>query len=479
MHEVVEKVSSIKKNLSYNIAYQILTIILPLITSPYLSRILGPANIGVYSWTHAIAHYFVLFTMLGLNKYGNRTIAGVRDDKKKLSKTFCEIYTLQILTGLISIIVYIVLVILWQSGNENENIFFIQTIYVVSAIVDVNWLYFGLERFKETVTKNMIIKIISVVLVFAFVKEKTDLWKYVLIMTGSLLAGNAVLWVKIPQYVELTRVTKNGIFQHLKPNLVLFVSVISVSLYKIMDKLMLGGMSTMIQTGFYENSEKIIQVPLGIIAALGTVMIPRMSHLEARGDNKNKEKYTRYSMLFVFGIGSAMAFGMAAISETFSVFFWGKEYFECGKLIAGLSISILFVAWANVLQTQILIPQKKDNIYLISILIGAGINIVINALLIPRMGAFGAVIGTICSECAVAVAQTIPIRNDLHPLAHIKRGAPFVFAGLIMYIAVRFVGRVIDLSDLMKMIIQIAVGGIVYISLGGIYFLYYRKKNAD
>jgi O-antigen/teichoic acid export membrane protein len=474
----VEKVSSIKKNLSYNIAYQILTIILPLITSPYLARVLGPANIGVYSWTHAIAHYFVLFTMLGLNKYGNRTIAGARDDKDTLSRTFCEIYCLQLITGFISILVYVAIVLLWQTGNENESIFFIQTIYVISAIVDVNWLYFGLEKFKETVTRNVIIKIISVCMVFIFVKQSTDLWKYVLIMTGSLLAGNLVLWVKIPKYVNITKITKSGVLKHLRPNLVLFVSVISVSIYKIMDKLMLGGMSTMIQTGFYENSEKITQVPLGIIAALGTVMIPRMSHLEAKGDTKNQKKYTKYSMMFVFGIGSAMAFGMAAISDTFSVFFWGNDYFDCGRLIAGLSISILFVAWANVLQTQILIPQKKDNIYLVSILIGAGINITINALLIPQFGAFGAVIGTICSECAVAITQTIPIKDELHPLDHIKTGIPFVLAGLIMYFAVRAVGESVSGSNVVTLIIQIAVGGVVYILLGGSYLLYLRKKNA-
>lgn len=160
--------SSVKKNFIYNTLYQLLVIIIPLITTPYLSRILGAEKTGVYSYSYTIATYFVLFIMLGLNNYGNRTISIIRDDKTKVSQEFWSIYFMQLVFGLFGVIAYVLYTIIFS----NTLITWILLLYVVSALIDINWFFFGMEQFKITVTRNTVIKIISTVMIFTFVKKQ-------------------------------------------------------------------------------------------------------------------------------------------------------------------------------------------------------------------------------------------------------------------------------------------------------------------
>ena len=174
--------TSPKKNFIYNIIYQLLIMIIPLITAPYLSRTVGVDGVGTYSYTYSIAYYFMLFTLLGVNNYGNRTIAKVREDKVKLSKTFWEIYSLQVSLGIIMLVCYCIYILLFC--NEYRNIAVIQTLFIVSAMLDINWFFFGIEEFKKTITRNTLIKVGNIILILLAVKSKNDLWKYTLIMSG-------------------------------------------------------------------------------------------------------------------------------------------------------------------------------------------------------------------------------------------------------------------------------------------------------
>ena len=157
---------SVKKNFIYNTIYQILLVILPLITAPYISRTLGANAVGVYSYTNSVAYYFILIAMLGISNYGNRTIASVRDNKEKLNEKFSSIYTLQFILFIIAIISYVVYSLFIAS--ENNMIFLLQTFYVVSGLLDISWLFFGLEQFKLTVFRNVVIKILTVISMFIF-----------------------------------------------------------------------------------------------------------------------------------------------------------------------------------------------------------------------------------------------------------------------------------------------------------------------
>ena len=220
--------NNVKKNFVYNIIYQVLVLIIPIITAPYLSRIIGKYGIGVYSYTHSIVNYFMLITLLGVNNYGNRTIAKVRDDKEKLSKTFWSIYLFQLLIGCIMLIIYFVYVFAFV--DKYKNIALIQSIFIISAMLDINWLFFGLEEFKKTITRNSFIKVGNVILIFCLIKTKNDVWKYTLIMSGMTFLSQLILWGFARTKIKFTKIKWKDIIKHVKPNLILFIPVDSTSL---------------------------------------------------------------------------------------------------------------------------------------------------------------------------------------------------------------------------------------------------------
>ena len=272
---------SIRKNFFYQSAYQILTIVLPLLTSPYLARVIGAEGVGIYSYTYAIVNYFVISARLGLHNYGNRCIATVRDDRAKLSQTFCDLYCLHVVVSAVAIIAYIGFIFLY--GEEYKKIFIIQGLYLIAQLLDINWFFFGIEKFKITVTRNMFIKLLTVASVFAFVREKQDFIKYIFILAFGSALSESIVWIFVGNYIEFVKPSLRACRKHFFPMAVFFIPSVAVSIYKMMDKIMLGVISNTVQVGLYENSEKIVNICMGFVTALGTVMLPRMTNLMATG----------------------------------------------------------------------------------------------------------------------------------------------------------------------------------------------------
>lgn len=453
--------SNIKKNFIYNFMYQILTMILPIITAPYIARVLGTEGIGIYSYTYSIVYYFMLFAMLGLNNYGNRQIAKVRKNKKELSKTFSSIYFMQLMISSIMIIIYIIYLCIFV--KENVNIAIIQIIYLISTAFDINWFFFGLEKFKLTVTRNTIIKIITVGCIFIFVKERADLYLYTIIMAVGTLLSQLLLWPFVNKFTKLTKVKFKDIVRHIRPCLILFIPVIAVSLYKIMDKVMIGNMSSMEQVGLYENSEKIINIITALITALGTVMLPKISNLVANGELEKGKKYIEKSMEFTIISSSALSFGLIAVAPTFAPLFFGEEFSSAGTIIEYLSVTTIFISIANVIRTQYLIPHEKDRLYIISVIIGAVINIILNILLIPKYQAIGATIGTIFAEFGVMLYQIIAVRKEIEIFKYLRNNFKYLVLGVVMFLVVVPLKNIIY-SDWRLIIVQVITGAVIYLT---------------
>ena len=452
-----------KKNFIYNVLYQILILIIPLITMPYVSRALGADGVGIYSYTYSIAYYFMIIAMLGLNNYGNRTIAKVRDNKEELSKQFCSIYAFQLISSVIMIILYLVYVFVFD--NQYRNIALIQSMYVLSSVFDINWFFFGMEKFKLTITRNALIKVVSLVLIFIFVKMPNDVWKYATILAGSTLFSNIILFLFLRKYIKLVKVSRKDIFKHFKPCLVLFLPVIAVSIYKIMDKIMLGNMSTVKEVGYYENAEKITQVPISIITALGTVMLPRVSNMLFNNQEEQVKKTIAKTMPFIMFLTFPMALGMILISKDFSVIFFGSEFEKSGYLIQLLSITIVFLAWGNVIRTQYLIPKEMDKQYIISAFLGAIVNFILNFIFIPLYQSIGACIGTIAAEFIVMFYQTFVIRKELPIKEYILKSLPFLLKASIMFVLTFIISKYITANGIYKLILQVIFAGSVYLIL--------------
>ena len=245
--------NSIGKNYLYNSIYQILNIFLPLLTAPYVARVLGAENVGIYSYTYSIANYFVIFAMLGIANYGSRSCARARNSKESLSKTFFSIYALQGTLGGFLAVAYILVAVL---GLKNP-FFLYQIPMVLSGFLDISWFFSGIEKFKLIVNRNIVVRLASAALVFLFVKKENDLWIYILILSLSTMIGQILLWFEVRKYVFYYRPTFQDVKPHIVPNLTLFIPVIAVNLYKYMDKIMLGAMAMVEQVGLYEYAEKL------------------------------------------------------------------------------------------------------------------------------------------------------------------------------------------------------------------------------
>ena len=236
--------------------------------------------LGTQTYCYSIANYFYIFAMLGVANYGNRSIARVRDNKRELTKTFWTIYDFQLMrAGVMTLLYFLFVFIFFQ---QYRIIAFINGIYVFSSAIEISWFFFGLEEFKITVIRNAVLKILNTICIFIFVKSKSDLWIYSLLVCGSVVLTNASLWVFAKRYIGFYKPKLFELLPHIKPEIVLFIPVISISIYNVMDKVMLGYMCTTTDVGYYNNAESIITIPLGFITALGNVMMPHAANLIAR-----------------------------------------------------------------------------------------------------------------------------------------------------------------------------------------------------
>lgn len=458
--------SSLKKNLAYNVAYQILVIILPLITAPYVSRVLGADGLGTYSYIFSIVTYFGLFGMLGIANHGNRSVALVRDNRQKVSEAFSNTYIIQLCTTVIALLLYFLFIYCWFSGDK--TIAYIESIIVLSYILDITWFFFGLEQFAVTVTRNAIIKIATVVAIFIFVRSREDLWIYALIMSCGMLFSQIYLWLRIRKYADFCKPSWSQVKSNIKPVLMLFIPAIAYSIYKLLDKVMLGAMSSMSQVGLFDNAEKIINIPSSLITAFGTVMMPRITVLLGTGDEYRISYLNKISVRYFTLLVVGAAFGLAGICNVLAPVYFGSEFVGSAPIIAGLGFSLIFVTWANVIRTQYLIPNKLDKPYVISSVIGALANLAVNIILIPKFAGIGAMIGTIIAEFTVFFVQLILVRRSF-PMSQYLQPVLFLFPiGMIMFAVVYWIGAYMG-NTIITLIIQILVGGFLYLSGSMVY----------
>ncbi len=460
-------------NYIYNTIYQLLNIFLPLITAPYISRVLGANGIGIYAYTFSIASYYVLIEMLGVRNYGSRCIAMCQGDKKKLGVNFINIYFIQLCLSIAIFVVYLMYSICFA---KYKSFAILQSYYVLSGLFDISWFFFGLEKFKMTTIRSCVVKIISVICIFVFVRDISDVNVYIAIISISMLATQMSVWPFLKQEIELCKPSWKELKKHILPNLILFIPVIAISLYKIMDKIMIGKLSTMAQSGFYENSEKIVSIPMSLITSLGTVMLPRMSNIIASGNTEKGKDVIRKSMIFVSFIGIAMVFGLMGISKCFIPWFYGNEFIPCIEITFILSPTIIFICWANVIRTQYLLPNKLDKSYIVTVFLGAAVNFVLNYILIPRYGAYGAAIGTLVAEIVVALMQTIYVIKFLPIVEYLKDGTPFALIGIFMFYIVNFIENMLNISYFGRICIEIVVGASVYCFLSALYIKFMKKE---
>lgn len=449
------------KNYLYIVGYQLLAIILPLITSPYISRVLQPKGVGIFTYTYSVSQYFVLLAGLGVSLYGSRQIAYVRNNVKELSRTFFEILIIEFLAVFVTFIIYIIFILIYK---DYSVYFFSQSFYIIAVLFDISWLFMGLEDFQKIVLKNSLVKIATVICIFVFVKSEDDVNKYILILALGTLLGNLTFWPYLKHLIIRVKLSSLNLIKHIKPTLSLFIPQIAIPFYTQLDKIILGAMGKETDAGFYNYSDSLIRLALTLVTSVGTVMLPHVANAFADGKDVEVKKMIEKSFNFVSFLSIGMAFGIASIALQFGPFFYGAAYKPVGRVMLLEAPVIILIAWASVIGNQYLIPTRQTNIYSISVLLGAGVNIIFCIPLILKWGLYGAMLITVISESVVTGYQLICVRKQLAINVFLKNTYKFLIVGFSMFLVIFILFGCSKLS-IFKTLIIICCGVAFYIGI--------------
>lgn len=426
--------ASLKKNYFYSLTAQLLLILMPIVTTPYLSRVLGETNLGVYNYILSIVNYFILFGCVGLNLYGQRETAARQNDPVGQSAVFFELLAIRAVTlGVSSLIYFSVL----TPRTEFPYFYRLMGIELIASFFDISWFYQGNENFKLQSLRTVFTRLISIVCVFVFVRSKDDLDRFMLCYALAVLLGNLSLWLPLKKY--LTRVPKKTLRlkRHFLPVLVMFLPQIATNVYTQLDKTMIGLLTghDYAQVTYYSQAEKIVKIAMTVITAVGSIMLSRVAAVLAENDEAQAKDYIRKSFRFMMLLACPMAVGIAASAADFVPWFFGEGYESVIPCMALLSPLVLLISTSNILGTQYLLPARRMRDYTLSVLAGMAVNCALNALLIPRWKSLGAVAATLVAETAVAAVQFFFLRGTFS-LRLFVPGLPYVPAAAVMGAAI-------------------------------------------
>lgn len=464
--------TSVKKNYIYNLLYQMLIIILPLVTTPYLARTIGSNGSGIYGYTISIVTYFVLFGTLGVSMYGQREIAYVRDDEYKRSKLFKEIIIFRLITMLISIITFI---ILFTISNKYSLYYRILILELIANIMDITWFFQGMEDFKRTVIRNFIVKILGLISIFLFVKHPSDTWIYILIYSSTNLIGNLSLWFYVPKYLIKVPFKKLNIKKNIKPVLGLFIPQVAMQVYLVLDKTMIGMIThDMDEVGNYEQSQKIIKTALIFVTALGTVVVPRIANNMAKNKLEEVQKRIDRSYSYMWFMAIPLTLGFLSCSSMIVPWFLGAGFEKSVLLMQIGSLLILAIGLNNITGVQYLIPSKKQNLYTKSVCIAAVINFTLNIILISFYKSTGAIIASVIAEFSIVIIQYFDVRKSIKINMFNMETVKCIVSGLIMFGVVMLIKPFFKPTVLSTLIIA-AIGALVYMLV--LFILKYKILN--
>lgn len=446
------------KNYFYNAGYQILVIIVPLLTSYYVSRTLLPTGVGINAFTNSIIQYFILFANMGIGYYGNMKIAHVRDDRYKLSISFWEIQIVKMLMTAISCIAFIIFMYFY---TRNSIYMWAQSLNLIAVIFDISWFYQGIEDFKKVVLRGILVKILSMIAIFTFIKGPNDLVLYIILLALSTLLGNLTLWPKLQNVLISVKINKLKPMQHFWPMVAMFVPQIATQVYVQLNRTMVGVMISERASGYYQYSDNLIKLVLAIVTATGTVMLPHMANMISKSSITEVNRLLYKSFNIVSALSFPLAFGLASVSFSLAPLYYGHGYEPVGLAMFSESIVILFIGWSNVMGIQYLLPIGETKKFTVSITMGAIVNIVLNIPLIYYGGLNGAMISTVLSELAVTLYQFWSVRNKLKIGSLFKGVWKYAVASTIMFASVFKMNMYFEKTWLL-LFIEVMCGAVIY-----------------
>lgn len=455
-----EKKASIKVNYIYNLVYDVLALIVPLITTPYISRVLEPESIGVYSYTYSIIMYFTAFVALGTKSYVIKRISRA-ESKKQASVDFWCVFALRAIAGFLALTVYYLYVF---TKAESKTVSLIQSIYIVAVVFDISWFFQGMENFKTIIFRNLILKILSVIVIFTFVRDNGDFFIYVISLSGLTLAGNLTLWGYLPKYLTKIKFCDIKPFTGIKEIMILFIPTLALQIYSAIDRTMLGAITNeMAENAYYEQSNKIINAALTAITALSIVGLPRISALYAKKEYVKVSESMQGSYRFVFFLSLPMAAGLCAVSDVLVPWFLGNTYNSCIPILCVMSVLFVFIGLSNITGLQYLVATDRQTVYSISIVSGTVINILLNWFLINRFLSLGAAAASVISEAIVLIIQLsyIIYKKEFTFREVFGKAWRYLLGSIIMFCIISGIKQILPVG-FTGLFASVVIGAIIY-----------------
>lgn len=413
--------------------------ILPFLMTPYVSRILMPEGMGQISFATSVLTYFTMFAMLGVPTYGIRACAVVRDDKKKLSQTVQEILFINLVTCIIVYIAFFIALNKIPELSNNKTLFLIMSFMIILNVIGVEWVYRAIEEYKEMAVRSIIAKILALLLTFILIHkiEDTVIYGGITIIASS----GSYLWnfISVRKYIDLkyhSEYTYN-IKKHLKPVSIFFAMSVATTIYTNLDIVMLGFLTDDKQMGYYDAAVKIKMLLVAVVSSLGSVLLPRVSYYLSKGMNDEFKRITSKALNCILLLSMPLTVYTVLYAEPIIELISGKAFLPAAPVMRVIMPTIIFIGMTNIMGIQMLVPLGKENWVLYSEIFGAIVNIVVNALLIPKYAAYGAAIGTLIAEICVFGIQFWATREYVVSVYR-KIGYNYIFvacllAGIVSY----------------------------------------------
>ena len=457
----------VKKNFVFQLIYQFFSIVIPIVTMPYVSRVLGASQIGIYSYTLSIVTYFTFF-ILSIGSYGQREISLNPGNKEYCSKIFYEIMLIKLIFGVISLIVFFAA---FCVSAKYKIAYTMQSIYLIGYIIDIAWFYQGKQDFKKTISRSIIFRILGTIAIFVLVNDKSDLAIYILIMSLTVLVSNISLYYYVKDSLVKIGISNIHINRHLKGCIKYFIPCIALEVYTVLDKSMIQWLTNdSAQNGLYEQANKIIKMCLAITTSLSTVKAPHITQLYGENNKTGIRESINVSFKFYAIVSFPMCFGLIATSDSFVPWYLGSGFDEVCILLKIFSFILVFSGLSNIIANQYLIPVKQEIKFTYATIVAAFINVISNAFLIPKYFAIGAALASVFTESIVLIILIYMTHKELDYLYLMKTICKPILSGMIMIVSI-FWMKYIPIKGYYITLLQVVTGATVYF----IMLLFFRE----
>lgn len=449
----MQKERSLKFNFIMNSLLTVSSIIFPLITFPYVSRILLPEGNGKVSFVASVVAYFSMLSQLGIPTYGIRACAKVRNNKEELSRTVHELFIINLIMSFLVYFIFACSLYLVPQFREEKTLFIITSLTIIFNAIGVEWLYKGLEQYAYITVRSIIFKFIALVATFLLIHQQSDYEIYAAISIFAGSASNVLNFIHAHKYVTVKLVGNYHMKQHIKPVCIFFAMSCAATIYTNLDVVMLGFLKGNIEVGYYNAAIKIKTILVSVITSLGAVMLPRASYYVEQGLNTEFIRLAKKAVHFVILVAMPVMTYFIYFAKEGILFLSGKEFETSILPMQIIMPTLLLIGLTNIMGIQILIPLGKEKIVLYSEIVGACVNLAINFILIPRMASCGAAIGTLAAEIVVWIVQYTSLKKVVAEMYKKLKYIPILIA-LTLGSAVSLWVKWFPFIDFFKLIIS-------------------------